>query len=90
TQPGTFDIPVTITYKDGSKDHATVKVTVGKPQSETHTPKVDGGITKKYGESGPSDSDIITKVTVPNQPDGTTITVDKGQTPIDTKTPGTV
>jgi len=90
TQPGTFDIPVTITYKDGSKDHATVKVTVGKPQSETHTPKVDGGITKKYGESGPSDSDIITKVTVPNQPTGTTITVDKGQTPIDTKTPGTV
>lgn len=90
TQPGTFDIPVTITYKDGSKDHATVKVTVGKPQSETHTPKVDGGITKKYGESGPSDNDIITKVTVPNQPTGTTITVDKGQTPIDTKTPGTV
>ncbi|RFD72704.1 peptidase [Gardnerella vaginalis] len=90
TQPGTFDIPVTITYKDGSKDHATVKVTVGKSQSETHTPKVDGGITKKYGESGPSDSDIITKVTVPNQPDGTRITVDKGQTPIDTKTPGTV
>lgn len=90
TQPGTFDIPVTITYKDGSKDHATVKVTVGKPQSETHTPKVDGGITKKHGESGPSDNDIITKVTVPNQPTGTTITVDKGQTPIDTKTPGTV
>lgn len=90
TQPGTFDIPVTITYKDGSKDHATVKVTVGKPQSETHTPKVDGGITKKYGESGPSDNDIIAKVTVPNKPNGTTITVDKGQTPIDTKTPGTV
>ena len=90
TQPGDFNVPVTITYGDGSKDHATVKVTVGKPQSETHTPKVDGGITKKYGESGPSDSDIITKVTVPNQPDGTRITVDKGQTPIDTKTPGTV
>ena len=90
TQPGTFDIPVTITYKDGSKDHATVKVTVGKPQSETHTPKVDGRITKKYGESGPSDNDIIAKVTVPNKPNGTTITVDEGQTPIDTKTPGTV
>jgi len=90
TQSGTFDIPVTITYKDGSKDHATVKVTVGKPQSETHTPKVDSGITKKYGESGPSDTDIIAKVTVPNQPTGTTITVDKDQTSIDTKTPGTV
>ena len=93
TQPGTFDIPVTITYKDGSKSHATVKVTVGKPQSETHTPKVDNsGITKKYGESGPSESEIIAKVTVPDKPTKgeTTITVDDGQTPIDTKTPGIV
>ena len=92
TQPGDFNIPVTITYKDGSKSHATVKVTVGKPQSETHTPTVNGEITKKYGENGPSDRDIIAKVTVPNKPTNgeTTITVDKGQTPIDTKTPGTV
>ncbi|WP_421793103.1 Rib/alpha-like domain-containing protein [Gardnerella sp. KA00127] len=91
TQPGDFTVPVTITYKDGSKSNATVKVTVGKPQSETHTPKVDNsGITKKYGESGPSDSEIIAKVTVPNKPTGTKITVDDGQTPIDTKTPGTV
>ena len=93
TQPGDFNIPVTITYKDGSKSHATVKVTVGKPQSETHTPKVDNsGITKKYGESGPSESEIIAKVTVPDKPTKgeTTITVDQGQIPIDTKTPGTV
>ena len=92
TQPGDFNIPVTITYKDGSKSNATVKVTVGKPQSETHTPKVDGVITKKYGENGPSKADIIAKVTVPNKPTtgDTTITVDDGQIPIDTKTPGTV
>ena len=91
TKPGDFTVPVTITYKDGSKSRATVKVTVGKPQSETHTPKVDNsGITKKYGESGPSDSEIIAKVTVPNKPADTKITVDDGQTPIDTKTPGTV
>ena len=92
TQPGDFNVPVTITYKDGSKDHATVKVTVGKPQSETHTPKVDGVITKKYGENGPSKADIIAKVTVPNKPTtgDTTITVDNDQTPIDTKTPGIV
>ena len=91
TQPGDFNIPVTITYKDGSKSHATVKVTVGKPQSETHTPKVDNsGITKKYGESSPSESEIIAKVTVPDKPDDTKITVDQGQIPIDTKTPGIV
>lgn len=92
TQPGDFTVPVTITYGDGSTDHATVKVTVGKPQSETHTPKVDGVITKKYGENGPSKADIIAKVTVPNKPTtgDTKITVDDGQTPIDTKTPGTV
>ena len=92
TQPGDFTVPVTITYGDGSKDHATVKVTVGKPQSETHTPKVDGVITKKYGENGPSEADIIAKVTVPNKPTtgDTTITVDDGQIPINTTTPGTV
>ena len=92
TQPGDFNVPVTITYGDGSKDHATVKVTVGKPQSETHTPKVDGVITKKYGENGPSKADIIAKVTVPNKPTtgDTTITVDDGQIPINTTTPGTV
>ena len=91
TQPGDFNIPVTITYKDGSKSHATVKVTVGKPQSETHTPKVDNsGITKKYGESSPSESEIIAKVTVPNKPNDTTITVDGDQIPIDTTTPGKV
>ncbi len=90
TQPGDFNIPVTITYKDGSKSRATVKVTVGKPQSETHTPNVDGEITKKYGESGPSESEIIAKVTVPNKPNDTTITVDGDQIPIDTTTPGKV
>lgn len=93
TQPGDFTVPVTITYKDGSKSHATVKVTVGKPQSETHTPKVDGVITKKYGENGPSKADIIAKVKFDDNkqpPSGTTITVDKDQTQIDTKTPGIV
>ncbi len=93
TQPGDFNIPVTITYKDGSKSHATVKVTVGKPQSETHTPKVDGVITKKYGENGPSKADIIAKVKFDDNnkpPTDTKITVDDGQIPINTTTPGTV
>lgn len=93
TQPGDFNIPVTITYGDGSKDHATVKVTVGKPQSETHTPKVDGVIAKKYGENGPSKADIIAKVKFDDNnkpPTDTKITVDDGQIPINTTTPGTV
>ncbi|MFU0541355.1 Rib/alpha-like domain-containing protein, partial [Gardnerella vaginalis] len=90
TQPGTFDIPVTITYKDGSKDHATVTVKVGEPQNKKYEPKQPDGINVGYNGKAPSDNDIIAKVTVPNKPNGTTITVDKGQTPIDTKTPGTV
>ncbi|EPI52976.1 Rib/alpha/Esp surface antigen repeat-containing domain protein, partial [Gardnerella vaginalis JCP7672] len=90
TQPGTFDIPVTITYKDGSKDHATVTVKVGEPQNKKYEPKQPDGINVGYNGKAPSDNDIIAKVTVPNKPNSTTITVDKDQTPIDTKTPGTV
>ncbi|WP_032814978.1 Rib/alpha-like domain-containing protein, partial [Gardnerella vaginalis] len=88
TQPGDFNIPVTITYKDGSKSNATVKVTVGKPQSETHTPTTSE-IQVGYNGTAPTHDEIIKKVTVPDKPDKTTITVDKDQ-PIDTKTPGTV
>lgn len=90
TQPGDFNIPVTITYKDGSKSHATVKVTVGKPQSETHTPTTSE-IQVGYNGTAPTPDEIIKKVTVPNKPDKTTITVDDGQTQtIDTTTPGKV
>ena len=89
TQPGDFTVPVTITYKDGSKSRATVKVTVGKPQSETHTPTTSE-IQVGYNGTAPTPDEIIKKVTVPNKPDKTTITVDKNQTPIDTTTPGTV
>ena len=89
TQPGTFNIPVTITYKDGSKDHATVTVKVGEPQNKKYEPNKPDGINVGYGKTKPSDSDIIAKVNVPDKPDKTTITVDEGQT-IDTKTPGTV
>ena len=94
TQPGTFDIPVTITYKDGSKDHATVTVKVGEPQNKKYEPNKPDGISVGYNGKVPSDEEIKGKVKFDdnNKPptDGTTITVDKGQTPIDTKTPGTV
>lgn len=88
TQPGDFNIPVTITYKDGSKSHATVKVTVGKPQSETHKPTTSE-INVGYNGTAPTPGEIIKKVTVPDKPKDTEITFDKDQ-PIDTKTPGTV
>lgn len=94
TQPGDFTVPVTITYGDGSTDHATVTVKVGEPQNKKYEPKQPEGISVGYGKTKPSDNDIIAKVKFDdkNQPptDGTKITVDDGQTPIDTTTPGTV
>ncbi|RFD77274.1 Rib/alpha-like domain-containing protein [Gardnerella vaginalis] len=94
TQPGDFTIPVTITYGDGSTDHATVTVKVGEPQNKKYEPNKPDGISVGYNGKVPSDEEIKGKVKFDdnNKPptDGTTITVDKGQTPIDTKTPGTV
>ncbi|MFU0533557.1 Rib/alpha-like domain-containing protein [Gardnerella pickettii] len=90
THPGDFTVPVTITYGDGSTDHATVTVKVGEPQNKKYEPNKPDGISVGYGKTKPSDNDIIAKVNVPNKPDKTTITVDKDQTPIDTKTPGIV
>ena len=94
TQPGDFTVPVTITYGDGSTDHATVTVKVGEPQNKKYEPNKPDGISVGYNGKVPSDEEIKGKVKFDdnNKPptDGTTITVDKGQTPIDTKTPGTV
>ncbi len=94
TQPGDFTVPVTITYGDGSTDHATVTVKVGEPQNKKYEPEQPDGINVGYGnKTKPSDSDIIAKVKFDDNkqpPSGTTITVDKDQTQIDTKTPGIV
>ncbi|MFU0535506.1 Rib/alpha-like domain-containing protein [Gardnerella pickettii] len=94
TQSGDFTVPVTITYGDGSTDHATVTVKVGEPQNKKYEPNKPDGISVGYNGKVPSDEEIKGKVKFDdnNKPptDGTTITVDKGQTPIDTKTPGTV
>ena len=93
TQPGDFTVPVTITYGDGSTDHATVTVKVGEPQNKKYEPNKPDGINVGYGKTKPSDDDIIAKVKFDDNnkpPTGTTITVDKDQTSIDTKTPGTV
>ncbi len=94
TQPGDFNIPVTITYKDGSKSNATVTVKVGEPQNKKYEPNKPDGINVGYGNKNkPSDSDIIAKVKFDDNnkpPTDTKITVDDGQIPIDTTTPGTV
>lgn len=94
TQSGDFTVPVTITYGDGSTDHATVTVKVGEPQNKKYEPNKPDGISVGYNGKVPSDEEIKGKVKFDdnNKPptDGTTITVDKGQTPIDTTTPGTV
>ena len=93
TQPGDFTVPVTITYKDGSKSRATVTVKVGEPQNKKYKPEQPDGINVGYGKAKPSHKEITAKVKFDNNkqpPTDTKITVDDGQTPIDTTTPGTV
>ena len=93
TKAGDFTVPVTITYVDGSTDHATVTVKVGEPQNKKYEPKQPDGINVGYGKDEPSQKEITAKVKFDDNnkpPTGTTITVDKDQTPINTKTPGTV
>ena len=93
TQPGDFNVPVTITYGDGSTDHATVTVKVGEPQNKKYEPEQPDGINVGYGKTKPSHEEITAKVKFDDKnqpPTDTKITVDDGQTPIDTTTPGTV
>lgn len=77
TQPGDFTVPVTITYGDGSTNHATVTVKVGEPQNKKYEPNKPDEINVGYGKTKPSDNDIIAKVKFDdkNQPptDGTKI-----------------
>ncbi|WP_257245371.1 Rib/alpha-like domain-containing protein, partial [Staphylococcus sp. HMSC061G12] len=87
--PGEFDVPVTVTYPDGTKDHVTVKVTVTpQPQNDKYEPTA-GEITKPYGTATTED-EVKGKVSVPNFPkegDQPVITVDITKVP-DGKTSG--
>ncbi|SQE72575.1 putative LPXTG cell wall-anchored protein [Staphylococcus lugdunensis] len=87
--PGTYTVPVTVTYPDGTKDHTNVTVNVGNPDSGNYPPKVTP-ITKDFGT--PTTADDVTKaVTVPDYPSskGTpTVTVDNPSTLPDGHTPG--
>ncbi len=89
TQSGDFDIPVTITYVDGSTDHTVVKVKIGEPQSETNKPTVTN-ITKKYGEKS-NEAEVKKHVTFDSsktQP--TSVTVENAKDIPNGTTPGDV
>ncbi|UXS75833.1 Rib/alpha-like domain-containing protein [Staphylococcus chromogenes] len=91
TTPGTYEVPVTITYPDGSQDHTVVTVTVGEPQANTYEPTTTP-VEKPNGTPTTVD-DITGSVTVPNFPptgDQPVITVDDPSTLPDGSTPGTV
>ncbi|MCE4966148.1 YPDG domain-containing protein [Staphylococcus chromogenes] len=91
TTPGTYEVPVTITYPDGSQDHTVVTVTVGEPQANTYEPTTTP-VEKPNGTPTTTD-DITSSVTVPGYPttgDQPVITVDNPSTLPDGTTPGTV
>ncbi|WP_158257058.1 Rib/alpha-like domain-containing protein [Staphylococcus simulans] len=90
--PGTVDVPVTVTYPDGTKDHVKVPVTVGEqPQKDKYEPTVQP-IKKPFGQ-GTTEQEVKDKVTVPDFPNekGTpTVTVDNPAQIPNGQTPGTV
>ncbi|PNZ35243.1 Rib/alpha-like domain-containing protein, partial [Staphylococcus lutrae] len=64
---GTVDVPVTVTYPDGTVDHITVPVTTGKQaDNDKYTPETSG-VNHPYGTETTVD-DITNTVTVPNYP----------------------
>ncbi|PTG55309.1 hypothetical protein BU692_07900 [Staphylococcus chromogenes] len=91
TIPGTYDVPVTVTYPDGSQDHTTVTVTVGESQATQYEP-VTGPVNNSYG-TPTTEEQVVAQVTVPNFPttgDQPVITVDNPSSLPDGSTPGTV
>ncbi|MCO4329240.1 Rib/alpha-like domain-containing protein [Staphylococcus hyicus] len=91
TTPGTVEVPVTVTYPDGSQDHTTVPVTVGESQATTNEPKTMP-VEKPFGTPTTTD-DITGSVTIPGYPPTgaqPVITVDNPSTLPDGTTPGTV
>lgn len=63
--PGTTEVPVTVTYPDGSEDKLTVPVTIEEPKTEI------GGSVKPVD---PTDEKQGTGITVTNPDDQTTVT----------------
>ncbi|RIY28632.1 peptidase, partial [Bifidobacteriaceae bacterium GH005] len=89
TKSGDFNIPITITYKDGSEDRTVVKVTIGKPQSETNKPTVTN-ITKEYGKTT-NENEVKNHVTFDgNKHKPTSVTVENASDIPNGTTPGDV
>ncbi|WP_114604382.1 Rib/alpha-like domain-containing protein, partial [Staphylococcus sp. EZ-P03] len=95
--PGTVNVPVTVTYPDGSSEVVNVPVTTGnQPDKDKYTPTA-GSITKPFGQAA-TPEEVKGKVSVPNFPKTgaqPTLTVDttkipNGQTPGTVKVPVTV
>ncbi|WP_265340166.1 Rib/alpha-like domain-containing protein, partial [Streptococcus pneumoniae] len=90
--PGTVDVPVTVTYPDGTEDHVTVPVTTNEQaDNDAYQPTTDE-VTKDYG-TPTTEEDVTGAVTIPDYPSekGTpTITVDDPSTLPNGNTPGTV
>ncbi len=89
--PGTVDVPVTVTYPDGTEDHVTVPVTTNEQaDNDAYQPTTDE-VTKDYG-TPTTEEDVTVAVTVPDYPsekEQPVITVDNPDQLPDGNTPGT-
>ncbi|WP_316959883.1 Rib/alpha-like domain-containing protein [Staphylococcus delphini] len=67
TTEGEVDIPVTVTYPDGTQDHITVPVFTNQQQDNQKYEPTSEGVTKDYGIPTGVD-DVLNTVTVPDYP----------------------
>ncbi|MGX0381717.1 Rib/alpha-like domain-containing protein, partial [Staphylococcus hominis] len=89
--PGTVEVPVTVTYPDGTQDHVTVPVTTNEQaDNDAYDPNVEE-VNKDYG-TPTTEEDVTGAVTVPDYPsekEQPVITVDNPDQLPDGNTPGT-
>ncbi|UXR69431.1 Ig-like domain-containing protein [Staphylococcus sp. IVB6246] len=79
----TVEVPVTVTYEDGTTDTVTAKFTVGPSQADENDPTATEEVVEKGGEVDLSDN-----VDTTDLPEGTTVTDVTPAGTIDTNTPG--
>ncbi|MCG1418852.1 LPXTG cell wall anchor domain-containing protein, partial [Staphylococcus epidermidis] len=67
--PGTVDVPVTVTYPDGTQDHVTVKVVIDEEPIDSnldsdadkdHNNKADKSNIKELPDTGDNDQNNVT------------------------------